>query len=198
MAIHFTHTSFLTSATKSAHFPPDVGREIAFVGRSNAGKSSVINSICGKANLCKVGKSPGKTRLINFFVIADCYRFVDVPGYGYAKVSQSMRYAWRDMMEGYLTTRQSLVLVVLTMDIRHPLQANDMDLLKWAKQHQLPLYAVLTKSDKLSGMQAKKQCQVVKNSLASNYSAIGIQRLSALRGDGIDTLRIHLQSCLSV
>lgn len=194
MMIHWREACFIKSAYKHIQFPADVGCEVAFVGRSNAGKSSLINALCGRRQLCKVGKAPGKTRLVNFFALSDQHRLVDLPGYGYAQVTHTIRDHWRVMIESYLTVRQSLVLLVVVMDIRHPVQEKDIIMLHWAQQQRIPVYVVLTKSDKISQMQANKQCALAHKNLAhSGIKATGVQIFSALRKQGIDALAQHIE-----
>lgn len=140
---------FLTSASTLAECPPDDEPEVAFAGRSNAGKSSTLNRLIGSRRLARVSKTPGRTRLINFFAVEGGGRLVDLPGYGYAKAGKAERARWSQAIDDYLTRRQMLAAVVLIMDARHPLQPFDVQMLDWAAQTETPLLALLNKSDKL-------------------------------------------------
>lgn len=140
---------FLTSASRFAECPPDDEPEVAFAGRSNAGKSSTLNRLAGAKRLARVSKTPGRTRLINFFAVEGGGRLVDLPGYGYAKAGKAERAQWSRAIDDYLTRREGLAAVVLIMDARHPLQPFDVQMLDWATQAGTPLLALLNKSDKL-------------------------------------------------
>ena len=140
---------FVKSATAPAHYPDGDLPEVAFVGRSNVGKSSLLNSLVGRKKLAHISSTPGKTRHINFYLIDRVYHFVDLPGYGYAKVSKTEREAWRKSIESYLTGRSQLRLVVSLIDIRHEPTRLDRDLIEWLDQLGLPFIIVLTKSDKV-------------------------------------------------
>ena len=140
---------FLTSASRWAECPPDDEPEVAFAGRSNAGKSSTLNRLTGSKRLARVSKTPGRTRLINFFAVEGGGRLVDLPGYGYAKAAKSERAQWSQAIDDYLTRRENLAAVVLIMDARHPLQPFDAQMLDWAERAETPLLALLNKSDKL-------------------------------------------------
>ena len=140
---------FLTSASTLAECPPDDAPEVAFAGRSNAGKSSTLNRLTGSRRLARVSKTPGRTRLINFFDVEGGGRLVDLPGYGYAKAGKAERARWSQAIDDYLTRREMLAAVVLIMDARHPLQPFDVQMLDWAAQTGTPLLALLNKSDKL-------------------------------------------------
>ena len=140
---------FLTSASTLAQCPPDDEPEVAFAGRSNAGKSSTLNRLTGSRRLARVSKTPGRTRLINFFAVEGGGRLVDLPGYGYAKAGKAERARWSQAIDDYLTRREMLAAVVLIMDARHPLQPFDVQMLDWAAQTETPLLALLNKSDKL-------------------------------------------------
>lgn len=148
--VDFRQARFLTSVAAIRGLPSDHGREVAFAGRSNAGKSSAINALVGRRRLARTSRTPGRTRLINLFEIDDGRRLVDLPGYGYARVSRSMSREWGTLVGRYLESRESLVGVVVLMDIRHPLTELDDALLDWCDAAELPVLAVLTKADKLS------------------------------------------------
>lgn len=146
----YRKTHFITSANSLGSAPPDVGNEVAFAGRSNAGKSSAINVITAQKALARVSKTPGRTRLLNFFRIDEHKRLVDLPGYGYAAVPGVVQDTWRDFLEDYLLERRSLRGVFLLMDIRHPLTDFDRHMIDWCARAGLPLHVALTKADKLS------------------------------------------------
>lgn len=155
----YRQAEFLVSASSVRDFPLDEGREVAFAGRSNAGKSSLINALCRRRALARTSRTPGRTRLINFFSLADSLRLVDLPGYGYAKAPRSMSQAWGRLVEEYLHRRRSLVGVVLLMDIRHPLTALDRILLDGCRLGRTPLLVVLSKADKLA---SKRRSMAIK------------------------------------
>ena len=142
-------STFLTSADRLERCPFDDAPEVAFVGRSNAGKSSTLNRLTGSRNLARVSKTPGRTRLINFFTVADGGRLVDLPGYGYAKAPKARREAWGRAIDDYLNQRANLVGVVLVMDVRRPLQPFDQDMMAWCGTRDMRLLALLNKADKL-------------------------------------------------
>lgn len=156
---------FIKSAVWPPQYPPATMPEIAFAGRSNVGKSSLINSLTGLKNLAKTSNTPGRTQLINFFSINDALSFVDLPGYGFAKVSQSVKKDWGDMIEAYLKERQNLALVVLILDIRRDPSSDDLSLRDWLKDYRLPFLYILTKADKLSNNQAISRQRVIEQLL---------------------------------
>ncbi len=149
-----TSAQFIKSAVWPPQYPPAMMPEIAFVGRSNVGKSSLINTLAGRKNLAKTSNTPGRTQLINFFTINEKMSFVDLPGYGFAKVPQSIKKNWGDMMEAYLRERQSLCLVIFILDIRRDPNDDDVSLRDWLRHYRIPYLYILTKSDKLSNNQA--------------------------------------------
>lgn len=177
--------TFLVSAAKVDQCPDDAGYEVAFAGRSNAGKSSAIN-VLTRANLARTSKTPGRTQLINFFSIDDERRIVDLPGYGYAKVPLPLKEHWKKHLDAYLSTRQSLVGIFLMMDIRHPLTDFDKVLLEWAGSSGLPVHILLTKADKLTFGVAKNTLLKVRQQLAAYGSEISIQLFSAVKREGLD------------
>ena len=148
--IDYRQARFLTSVASIRGLPPDRGREVAFAGRSNAGKSSAINALTGRRHLARTSRTPGRTRLINFFELGEGRRLVDLPGYGYAKVPRSMSREWGALVGRYLESRESLAGVVVLMDIRHPLTELDATLLEWCRAADVAVLAVLTKADKLA------------------------------------------------
>ncbi|MCE9632966.1 MAG: ribosome biogenesis GTP-binding protein YihA/YsxC [Methylophilales bacterium] len=174
----------------SAHFlrdlPPATGREIAFAGRSNAGKSSAINTLADHNRLAFVSKQPGRTQLINFFTLGEEKYLVDLPGYGYAKVPEAMRKHWQQVLAAYLSDRFSLHGLVLVMDSRHPLQPLDWQMLNWFLPTGKPVHILLTKSDKLSRNDALKTLRSVKAELDKFDNNISVQLFSSLKKQGVD------------
>ncbi len=160
---YYRQARFLISAATPDQFPDNEGLEVAFAGRSNAGKSSAINALCDNRGLAKTSKTPGRTRLINFFQLDDTRRLVDLPGYGYAKVPVAMKLEWQALLEQYLVQTQALRGLVVIMDIRHPLRDFDSQMLDWCQHYALPAHVLLTKADKLKrGAQAKAVFEVRK------------------------------------
>ena len=159
---------FVTSAVKPSQYPPAVLPEIAFAGRSNVGKSSLINTLVNRKRLVKTSSTPGRTQLINFFNINEEFTFVDIPGYGYAKVPASVKKDWGPMIETYITTRKTLKGVVLIMDIRRIPRLEEMNMLDWLNHYDIPAVPVLTKSDKLSKTKQKKQLAKIANTLSAD------------------------------
>jgi GTP-binding protein len=149
-ALVIISAEFITSAVRPEQYPQDKLPEVAFAGRSNVGKSALINCLIQRKKLVRTSRTPGRTQLINFFKMNDCFRFVDLPGYGYAKVSQSLRESWGPMIETYLDSRQNLRGVVQIMDLRHPPSPDDISLWSWLKEKKIPAIPILTKADKLS------------------------------------------------
>lgn len=184
----FRRCQFLKSAAAPADFPPEAGPEIAFAGRSNAGKSSALNALTGQSGLARVSKTPGRTQLINFFDLEDGARLVDLPGYGYAKVPEATRAQWRELIESYVEQRESLRGVVVLMDIRHPLGELDRQLLTWLESLGRPAHVVLTKADKLSRTAAGTALASVRRSLPRLHRDAGVQLFSATTKAGVQEL----------
>jgi len=159
---------FITSAVKPSQYPPAVLPEIAFAGRSNVGKSSLINTLVNRKRLVKTSSTPGRTQLINFFNINEKFSFVDIPGYGYAKVPAAVKKKWGPMIETYITTRKTLKGVVLIMDLRRIPGPEEMNMLDWLNHHGIPSVPVLTKSDKLSKTRQQKQLKEISNTLSAD------------------------------
>ncbi len=180
----YRRAEFLTSAAKFRQCPPDEGWEVAFAGRSNAGKSSAINSLTGNKKLARTSRTPGRTQLINFFSVGEHQRIVDLPGYGYAKVPQKIKDAWNRQLEAYLRERQSLRGLVMLMDCRHPLQPFDQQMIGWAAQADMPIHLLLTKADKLSKGPAKQTLMQVRGKLAHLGDLVSAQLFSALKHQG--------------
>lgn len=188
---------FLVSAAKFKQCPPDQGREVAFAGRSNAGKSSAINYLTDNKKLARTSKTPGRTQLINFFAVSDDTRLVDLPGYGYAKVPQAMRLDWHREIDNYLRSRCSLTGVVLLMDCRHPLREFDEMMLAWAGQVNLPLHILLTKADKLGKGAAQSTLLKVKKRITRDQASQSVQLFSATKKQGLLELRHKLDTWLA-
>lgn len=188
---------FISSAPTLRQCPRPEGREIAFAGRSNAGKSSVLNRITGSRATAKVGKTPGRTQLLNFFAVEGGGRLVDLPGYGYAKAARSAQSEWQASVNNYLSNRDSLYALVLVTDIRHPGQPFDMELLEWAAASELPLLVLLNKADKLSRNAQNKALRAMRN-ITEAMPLVDVILFSATSGLGNDAavawLREHLAS----
>lgn len=182
----YHQASFVASAPRLQDAPPDQGMEIAFAGRSNAGKSSAINTLVQQNALARVSKTPGRTQLLNFFRIDDDRKLVDLPGYGYAKVPEAMKREWQQMMETYLKNRKALSGIVLVMDIRHPLTDFDWQMVEWCELSKLPLHILLTKADKLKYGAAKTTLLQVQRDLSRAEIVVSLQLFSALNKTGID------------
>ena len=187
----YRRAEFLSSAAKFSQCPTDEGWEVAFAGRSNAGKSSAINSLTGNRKLARTSRTPGRTQLINFFALSERQRLVDLPGYGYAKVPQKIKDAWNRQLELYLQERQSLRGLILLMDCRHPLQPFDQQMLGWAEAAHMPVHILLTKADKLKKGPAKQSLLQVTGRLAHLGDLISVQLFSALKHQGHKEL-IHV------
>ena len=181
-----TSSEFIKSAVKPSQYPPADPPEIAFAGRSNVGKSSLINKLLNRRHLVKTSSTPGRTQLINFFSINEDFAFVDLPGYGYAKVPQHIRKKWGPMVETYLSSRKTLKGVVLVLDIRRTPRQEELDLINWLDYYGLSSVLVLTKIDKLSKTKQKKQQKVVAESLNLEDSELIL--FSAKTGFGKEVL----------
>jgi GTP-binding protein len=178
--------------------PPDSGAEVAFAGRSNAGKSSALNTITGQRSLARISKAPGRTREINFFQVRDDRRLVDLPGYGYAKVSKSVQRQWERNIARYLETRRSLAGVILVMDVRHPLKAFDQQLLRWCRAAGLHAHILLTKADKLKRGPARSTLLAVRRDLEDLHPDCSVQLFSSLKGTGVEAARAVLNDWLNL
>lgn len=177
----------MTSASKAAECPNDEGLEVAFAGRSNAGKSTAINTITNNSKLARTSKTPGRTQLINFFSLSQPgSRLVDLPGYGFAKVSKEMKDDWQRHLAHYLENRQSLQALILVMDIRHPLTDFDTMMLNWAEESQLPVIILATKADKLKPGASKNAAQSIRAKLKSYECVQAVIRFSSLQKIGIE------------
>jgi GTP-binding protein len=191
---HFPTIEFLTSSWQTHQFPPDQGVEVAFAGRSNAGKSSALNAITGRKDLARTSKTPGRTQLINFFALSEQQRLADLPGYGYAKVPEKMRLHWRQLMERYVETRESLGGIVLVMDSRHPLTEFDCQMLEWTGAQNLRTHLLLTKADKLSRGESMTTLKKVRAAVGDAATA---QLFSAVAKTGVDEARKEILAMLA-
>jgi len=194
----YHNLSFSLSVNKLAQLPTDNGYEVAFAGRSNAGKSSAINAITQNKKLARISKTPGRTQLINYFNLDTHHRVVDLPGYGYAKVPLKIKQHWQELINAYLTSRQSLMGIVLLMDIRHPLKAFDEQLLSWCDSVTMPTHILLTKSDKLKPNPAKNALWTTQQKLKNIYPQASIQLFSATRNDGLQAVTRKLDEWLHI
>lgn len=189
----FRHAEFFTTVNHLRDLPQTHGVEIAFVGRSNAGKSSAINTLAGKGRFAFVSKTPGRTQHINFFKLRERYFLVDLPGYGYAKVPQAMRKHWANLLSTYLQTRQALYGMILIMDIRHPLTKLDLQMLEWFAQTGKPVHVLLSKADKLSRGKALAVLHDVRRFLSAEYTDCTVQTFSSLAIEGVEEAGNRLQ-----
>ena len=196
-APRYRGAQFLTSAAKLPQCPPDTGWEVAFAGRSNAGKSSAINSLTNNKKLARTSKTPGRTQLINFFTLSDSQRLVDLPGYGFAKVPLAVKREWNKQLENYLQNRQCLRGLILLMDVRHPLQPFDQQMLSWAVQASMPVHILLTKADKLKRGAASSALLQVRTELKPHADRTSVQLFSALKHDGHKELIAVLDAWLT-
>ncbi|MEE4639820.1 MAG: ribosome biogenesis GTP-binding protein YihA/YsxC [Wenzhouxiangella sp.] len=191
----FRRAVYLDSIHNLSQLPPDQGVEVAIAGRSNAGKSSLINRLCGHNSLARTSKTPGRTRQLVFFQLDPTRHLVDLPGYGYAKVPGDLKRHWQGLIHTYLERRKALIGIVVVMDIRHPLKDSDVELIQWAGSRGLALHLVLTKADKLGrGKQTESVLQVRRQV----DSRVGVQTFSATTGQGLDTLQQHLTEWLGL
>jgi GTP-binding protein len=184
----FQHARFLMGVQHAASLPTDRGCEVAFVGRSNSGKSSSINAIAGRRALARTSKTPGRTQQINFFDLGEERRLVDLPGYGYAEVPDSLRRDWQPLIEGYLEHRSSLRGLILTADCRRPLDELELMILTWCRRRRMPVHVLLTKSDKLSRSAGQAALQAWRRGMQAD-AEVTAQLFSATSKDGLETAR---------
>lgn len=196
--VQYRSAVFDISVAQLDKLPMDEGAEVAFAGRSNAGKSSAINRITGQKSLARTSKTPGRTQLINFFRLDERRCLVDLPGYGYAKVAEAIKRRWQETMEQYLSTRQSLKGLVLLMDVRHPLKEIDQQLLQWCWDVGMPVHVMLTKADKFKRGAAQNILLQVERELAehSPEGLTSVQLFSSTKGTGLDEVYRVLDSWL--
>jgi GTP-binding protein len=196
-AAPYREAKFVHGTSHGGRLPPDEGREVAFAGRSNSGKSSSINTITGRKALARTSKTPGRTQQINFFDLdGGERRLVDLPGYGYAKVSEEMRRRWRPLIEGYLRDRHALAGLVLTVDCRREPDELDAMLLDWCSATALPLHLLLTKSDKLKRNAAAQALQRWRRRLDAEQGQMSVQLFSSLSRAGVEEARAKLAEWL--
>lgn len=186
----YQSATFLQSAPSLEQCPAEGGAEVAFAGRSNAGKSSAINALTGNHKLARTSKTPGRTQLINYFTLGDDRHLVDLPGYGFAKVPLAVKKQWEKNLTLYLQERRSLRGLILLMDIRHPMQEFDTMMLNWAIEVEMPVHILLTKADKLKRGPAQSTLLKVEKSLADANvdDLVSAQLFSSLKQDGVDKL----------
>lgn len=190
----YQQAQYLISAPELQYLPADEGREVAFIGRSNAGKSTALNVITGIKGLARTSKTPGRTQMINFFSLdEDAHnRLVDLPGYGYAKVPRVIKERWEQTLDDYLRERRSLKGLVVVMDIRHPLKEMDLAVIAWTMKCKIPTHILLTKADKLSTSAARKTLKEVQEALEKYGNRITIQLFSSLDRIGLDAVKAIL------
>ena len=190
--LNYHKTRFLTSAANIKQLPEDKGIEIAFAGRSNAGKSTALNALTNQKNLARTSKTPGRTQLINLFEAAPNCKLVDLPGYGYAAVPEQMKLQWQKSLAEYLQKRECLGGVVILMDIRHPLKDLDQQMIEWAVSSDLAVLLLLTKADKLSQSERSKTVKMVREAILPFQGDIQVEAFSAQNKLGIDRLSTKL------
>ncbi|MGD8811947.1 MAG: ribosome biogenesis GTP-binding protein YihA/YsxC [Thioalkalispiraceae bacterium] len=181
----YNQAEFLISVPTPQQAPPDEGLEVAFAGRSNAGKSSALNALTGRKSLARTSKTPGRTQHLVFFQLDEQHRLVDLPGYGFAKVPDRVKMQWGQAMEAYLSQRQSLRGLILLMDVRHPLTDFDQQMLSWCAHTGMPVHILLTKADKLKRGAAMNSLQKVKKALKDQPN-LSIQLFSATKKTGVE------------
>jgi GTP-binding protein len=192
----FLQARFLHSAAEPAGFPPEAGPEVAFAGRSNVGKSSAINALAGRKRLAFFSKTPGRTQTINFFDLGDRARLADLPGYGYAAVPQALRASWDNLIGGYLTGRRTLAAVVVLMDSRRPLTANDRQFLEWLRPVDTRRLVLLSKSDKLSRAEGLKMLTKTRDALHKAVMTSEVMLFSSKSAEGVEEARTLLEGWL--
>lgn len=192
---HLTH--FVTSAPDIRHLPDDTGVEVAFAGRSNAGKSSAINTLTQQKSLARTSKTPGRTQLINLFQVSEGFRLVDLPGYGYAEVPEELKRKWQQALGEYLEKRACLKGLIVLMDIRHPLKDLDSQMIAWAVASEIPVLVLLTKADKLASGARKKQLAAVREACLAFMGDIEIETFSSLKKQGVEQLKSKLDAWFS-
>lgn len=182
----YRQATFLISASQLSQLPDDSGIEVAFAGRSNAGKSSALNTITDVRGLARTSKTPGRTQLINLFELDSERRLVDLPGYGYAKVPERIKIQWQQTLGNYLEKRKALRGIILVMDVRHPFKEFDRQMLDWCRNKGMPTHILMTKADKLKRGGAMNALQGARRTLKELHPEATIQLFSALKGTGLD------------
>lgn len=193
----FAQARFLMSGAKPEQLPHDETPELAFAGRSNAGKSSALNALCGQTALARVSKTPGRTQLVNLFEVPGLGRLADLPGYGYAKVPREVQQDWGRLVGGYVEARMNLKVLVVIMDIRHPLTPLDEQMIGWAHGRSLPVHVLLTKADKLGFGAGKDQLTKVRKALLAAGVEAQAQLFSSTAKTGVEEAREHLAKFLA-
>jgi GTP-binding protein len=188
----FDGATYVASAHDLEQLPLDLGVEVAFVGRSNSGKSSAINTLANHKRLAFVSKTPGRTQLINFFTITQGRTLVDLPGYGYAKVPPAVKAHWTELLAAYVSTRKALKGLVIIMDSRHPMRDLDTELLNWYRPTNKPMHVLLTKSDKLTRNEQAKTLRDVKQQLIEGQYNATVQLFSSLKRTGVPEAEIAI------
>ena len=196
--IHFENAAFRISAPDISHLTDDSGIEIAFAGRSNAGKSSALNALTRQKSLARTSKTPGRTQLINVFEIEEGKRLIDLPGYGFAKVPYEVKKKWQKALGEYLQKRESLKGIVVLMDIRHPLKDLDKQLILWAIESEIPVLALLTKADKLKQGVRSKTVKDVKAAIVEFGGDVTVMAFSSLKLTGLPELKHKLTEWYAV
>ena len=193
---HYPDACFLKSANQASQYVPDEGSEVAFAGRSNAGKSSAINVIVNRRQFARTSKTPGRTQLVNFFSLRNGQRLVDLPGYGFARVSDRVRQHWGGLLSRYFETRRSLAGMFLIVDVRRRLTDYDRQMMAFAESVALPVHVLLTKADKLKKGQAAAALEQVRRELDQLGNDASVQLFSATRREGVDSARVILETML--
>jgi GTP-binding protein len=188
--INFNQARFLLSAASLSQLPKDEGAEVAFIGRSNAGKSSALNTLCNQNNLAKTSRTPGRTQLINIFNLdnTNTHRLIDLPGYGYAKVPEQIKKNWQELLDKYLRTRKSLKALIIVMDIRHPLQDLDWQFLYWTEECNINTHIILTKADKFKYGKQKTALLSTAKSIEELTNQTSVQLFSSQTRLGVEEL----------
>ncbi len=195
----YQQAEFMLASPDMRHCPPPEGVEIAFAGRSNAGKSSAINALTGRKSLARTSKTPGRTREMVFFRLDDQRRLVDLPGYGYAKVPLAMKLKWQQHLSDYLHNRECLAGLIMLMDVRHPLTEFDWQMLDWCRHVGLAVHILLTKSDKLKRGPASASLHKVRKQLKDEeFDQVSVQLFSALKRTGVDQAHIQMAQWLNI
>ncbi|MGF1683026.1 ribosome biogenesis GTP-binding protein YihA/YsxC [Photobacterium minamisatsumaniensis] len=190
--LNYRNTGFITSAPDIRHLPNDIGVEIAFAGRSNAGKSSALNRITDQKGLARTSKTPGRTQLINMFEVVNGCNLIDLPGYGFAQVPLELKIKWQKSLGEYLQKRECLQGLVVLMDIRHPMKDLDQQMVSWAVESRLPVLVLLTKADKLKSGARKKQLLQIREMSQGFGGDVQVEAFSSLKGIGVDQVRRKL------
>ena len=188
MAFNIKKSCFVKSATKPSHFPDDIYPEYFFAGKSNAGKSSLLNKICNRKNLAITSKTPGRTQLINFFLINNSISFVDIPGYGYANTPKKIIASWEDMINAYLSTRKKIICMFIAIDIRRGIEELDKSMINLCLSHNINVNIVMTKSDKVSKSEKTQKRNKTKEHVKGFPNILSVNTFSAKSGDGVDLI----------